>query len=69
MTRDVRPFGSIGEIPFGVCKAECPTESSFREFLSGIWVSEALPINPPYLYSSSAWVSYRSKADLGAVMA
>jgi hypothetical protein len=44
---DVRPLGDVGEIPFGVCEAEGPAESGFREFLSGILVSEALLVSLP----------------------
>jgi hypothetical protein len=42
---DARPLGDVGEIPFSVCEADAPAESGFREFLSGILVSEALLVN------------------------
>lgn len=42
---DARPFGDVGEIPFGVCDADGPADSGLSECLSGMFVSDALLVN------------------------
>jgi hypothetical protein len=42
---DGKSRGDVGDIPFGVCEAEPPAESGFREPLSDMLVSDALRVN------------------------
>ena len=39
------PRGEVGEMPLGVCEAECSSDSGFSEPLSEVFVSEALRVS------------------------